>query len=139
MYTCCCHFEAIFPLMSLCPLLIEDLVEAHPKLFLNKQPQISPTVPCGWRELVEWFCLMLEKICNEHELTTFQFIGILEESGFLILDFDFDCELSVHQTEMIESKVLLLRNRSFFTCYVCGRLVDTLDKPVLCEKHNKIG
>ena len=124
--------------MSVFPLAIEDLVKAHPRVFLNKRPKMSPTVPSGWRQLLDWFCLLLEKICNDHELGNFQFNGILEESGFLILDFAFDCELSEYQNERIDSKVFLLRNRSFFTCYVCGCLADTLEKPVLCKKHNKL-
>jgi hypothetical protein len=119
------------------PLVIEELVEAHPRVFRGKQPQASPTIPSGWLGLLDEFCLLLEAICNDQELSSLQFRRILEESGCLILDLTFDCELSEPQARTIEARVFALRNRSVFTCCVCGRLVDTLTKPVLCKKHNK--
>ena len=119
------------------PPIIEELVAAHPRVFRGKQPQASATIPSGWRGLLDEFCLLLEAICNEHELSSLQFHRILDESGCLILDLGFDCELSEHQTRTIEARVFSLRNRSVFTCCVCGCLADTLSKPVFCKKHNK--
>lgn len=117
--------------------IIEELMAEHPRVFRGKQPQASPTIPIGWRGLLDEFCLLLEAICNEHELSSLQFHRILDESGSLILDLTFDCELSDHQTRTIEARAFALRNRSVFTCCVCGRLADTSTNPVFCEKHNK--
>lgn len=119
-------------------LMIRSLVEAHPKVFHGKQPRVSPSIPVGWHGLLDEFCLLLEAICDEHELTNLRFHRILDDSGYLIFHFEFDCELSAHQVQTIDARVFSLRNRSFFTCYVCGQLVDTLTRPVLCKKHNKL-
>jgi hypothetical protein len=81
--------------------------------------------------------MLLESICNENELSSLQFHRILDESGYLILDLSFDCELSEPKAQTIDARIFALRNRSFFTCCVCGRLADTSTKPVFCKKHNE--
>lgn len=118
--------------------MIKDLVETHPKVFRGKYPQASPTIPVGWHRLLDEFCLLLEAICDESELSSLQFHRILNESGCLILNFDFGCELSERKAQTIDARVFALRNRSFFSCSVCGRLVKTLTNPVLCKEHEKL-
>ena len=119
--------------------MIGGLVEAHPKVFRGKHPQVSLSIPSGWRGLIGEFCLLLEAICNEHELSSLRFHRIFDESGRLILDFTFDCELSEHQTRTIDARVFALGNRSVFTCSVCGSLALTLTTPpVRCSAHNKL-
>ena len=118
--------------------MIEDLVQAHPKVFRRKYPQVSPTVQVGWHRLLDEFCLLLEAICDENELSSLQFHRILNESGVLILNFDFCCELSEWKGQTIDARVFALRNRSFFSCSACGCLVDNLKIPVLCQQHEKL-
>ncbi len=118
--------------------MIGDLVEAHPKVFRGKYPQVSPTVQIGWHRLLDEFCLLLEAICDENELSSLQFHRILNESGVLILNFDFCCELSERKGQTIDARVFALRNRSLFSCSVCGCLVDNLKIPVLCQQHEKL-
>lgn len=120
--------------------MIGPVVKAHPRVFRGKQPQVSPTIPSGWRGLVDEFCSLLEAICDEAELSSLQFHRILEESGRLILDFTFGCELSEHQARTINARVFALGNRSVFTCSVCGRLGETLTAPpVRCTEHSELG
>lgn len=118
--------------------MIEVLAAAHPKVFGSKHTEVSPNIPIGWRGLIEEFCLLLEAICDDQELSSLQFHRILDESGCLILELDFNCELSEHQIQVIEARVFALRNRSFFSCSVCGRLTDALTTPVFCSEHEKL-
>lgn len=120
------------------PLIVQDLVDAHPKVFRGTLPQISSTVPNGWRGLLGEFCLLLETICDERQLFALQFHSILDDSGCLILDFTFDCEVTAAQVKTLDARVFALRKRSAFTCCVCGRLTDTLTRPVVCTEHEKL-
>jgi len=121
------------------PQLSGSVFEAHPKVFRGKQPQVPPSIPSGWRGLVDEFCLLLEAVCDEDELSSLQFHRILEESGRLILDFTFGCELSARQARIIDARVFALSNRSVFTCFVCGRLAETLTRPpVRCTEHSTL-
>lgn len=122
------------------PQMIDGLVEAHPKVFRGKPPQVSPSIPSGWRGLVDEFCLLLEAICDERELSTLEFHRVHDEFGCLMLDFTFGCELSEHQITTIDARVFALSNRSVFTCFICGRLAETLTTPpVRCTEHSKFG
>ena len=122
---------------SMLPTMVEDLLVAHPKIFHGTRPQISNSVPNGWYGLLNEFCLLLENICAEDELSHLQLYEIMNDSGCLILKFSFDCEVSERLTETIDARVFALRNRSVFTCVICGRLADTLTAPVLCAEHIK--
>lgn len=118
--------------------LTGELVETHPTVFRGNHPQVSASIPSGWRGLIDEFCLLLEAICDKRELSRLQFHRILDESGRLILDFTFDCELSERQLRTINARVFALGNRSVFTCCICGRLAETLTPPpVLCAEHCK--
>jgi len=119
---------------------IGSLVEAHPKVFRGNIPQVSPSIPSGWRGLVDEFCRLLEQICDERELASLQFHGIFDESGYLILDFTFGHELSQNQTRTIDARRFALSTRSVFTCSVCGHLIDnpSTAPPILCKEHNKL-
>lgn len=119
-------------------IMIKNLVEAHPKVFCGKYPQVSPTIPVGWHRLLDEFCLLLEAICDEYELASLQFHSILNESSCLILNFDFACELSERKAQTIDARVFALRNRSFFSCSVCGHLVENITNPALCKEHEKL-
>lgn len=113
---------------------------AHPKIFRGNHPEVSPSIPIGWRNLVDEFCLLLELICDERELASLQFRRIVEESGRLVFDFTFGCELSEHQTGTIDARLFALSNSSVFTCSICGRLVETLPTTttMLCKKHGNL-
>lgn len=118
--------------------MINNLVEAHPKVFRGRCPQVSPTVPIGWQRLLDEFCLLLEAICDENELSGLQFHRIINESGCMILNFDFGCELSERKAQTIDARVFALRNRSFFSCSICGCLVENMTNPVLCQEHERL-
>jgi len=94
--------------------MINDLVEAYPRVLRGKQLHVSPTIPVGWRRLLDEFFTLLEAICDERELDSLDFLRILNESGCLILEFDFGYELSERKGHIIEARVFALRNRSFF-------------------------
>lgn len=115
--------------------IIEDLVVAHPTIFRDTRPLVSPTAPAGWRDELKWFCSSLEKICTDEELKSFRLHRIHDDSGSLGLDFTFDCGVSKEKAEMIDARAFAARNRSVFSCVVCGSIVDAVAKPVLCAKH----
>lgn len=115
--------------------IIEDLVVAHPTIFRNTRPLVSPTAPAGWRDELKGFCLSLENICTDEELKSFRLHRIHDDFGNLGLDFTFDCEVSKEKEDIIDARAFAARNRSVFCCVICGSIVDTVAKPVLCAKH----
>lgn len=123
---------------SCAPVTIAALAKTHPQIFRGNYPRVSPTIPTGWLGLIDEFCLLLEAVCDQHELAALEFASIVNDSGCLIFNFTFGCSLSERQTQTIDARVFALRNRSIFSCIVCGNLSNTLTNPVLCESHNKI-
>jgi hypothetical protein len=119
--------------------MIEDLMAAHPRIFRGERPHVSTSVPNGWYGLLNEFCSLLHTICAEDELSSLHVHGIIDDSGCLALEFTFECKLSETQKQTIDARVFALRNRSMFTCAICGRLAETLEIPALCAKHNKVG
>lgn len=118
--------------------MTNDSVEAYIKFFRGKDLQVSPNIPVGWHGLLIEFFSLLERICDERELSSLRFYRICNESGYLVLNFEFSCELSEQKAEIIDARVFALRNRSFFSCSVCGCLAEVLTNPVLCKEHTNL-
>lgn len=117
---------------------ITTLLASYPHVFKASPPAYSGNLPSGWQPLIIELCDYLQKVCTKEQLRALRVLEIKYDDDSLNFEIDFGNALNDSQALTFGAKLFALRNRSRFSCHVCGQLVQKFPaqgEPPVCDSH----
>lgn len=117
---------------------ISELMQAHPRLFKNKDTRCYSELGQGWYELIDALCKQIDELMDDEEIADFEIHQIKEKFGGLRFYFKASEKMRPRIKELINLAYL----KSLTICSLCGAYLPEPALPVfkysceLCAKSD---
>jgi hypothetical protein len=95
---------------------IPELMQAHPRLFKNKDTRCQSDLGKGWYELVDTLCKQIDALMDDEEIAAFEIRQIKEKFGGLRFYFKASEKMRPRIKELID----VAYQKSLICCDECG-------------------